>query len=57
VLALPEQLSSSMDSLSKASADLPQMVRSLTAASNNANNVLEGLSPDSEIYNAVFTGR
>ncbi|MFT5047030.1 MAG: hypothetical protein ACI8UP_004013, partial [Porticoccaceae bacterium] len=30
--------------------DLPAMVRSLTTASNNANNVLEGLAPDSEIY-------
>ena len=26
------------------------MVSSLTTASDNANNVLEGLSPDSEIY-------
>jgi paraquat-inducible protein B len=33
-----------------ATADLPTMVKSLTAASRNANDVLEGLSPDSEIY-------
>lgn len=50
IAALPGQLSSSMESLALASAELPQMVSSLTEASNNANNVLEGLSPDSEIY-------
>ncbi|MFK8082018.1 MAG: intermembrane transport protein PqiB [Granulosicoccus sp.] len=50
VASLPAQLSSSMASLSQASAGLPEMVRSLTAASENANDVMEGLSPDSEIY-------
>jgi len=50
VASLPAQLSSSMASLSQASAGLPEMVRSLTTASDNANDVLEGLSPDSEIY-------
>lgn len=50
IAALPGQLSSSMQSLTEASADLPAMVSSLTAASDNANDVLEGLSPDSEIY-------
>ena len=47
---LPLQLSRSMDSIADATADLPAMVKSLTVASNNANEVLEGLSPDSEIY-------
>ncbi|MFK7995587.1 MAG: intermembrane transport protein PqiB [Granulosicoccus sp.] len=50
VAALPAQLSDSMAALSQASAGLPEMVRSLTAASENANDVMEGLSPDSEIY-------
>ena len=57
IATLPGQLSASMASIAtaasrveSATADLPQMVQSLTAASNNANNVLEGLSPDSEIY-------
>jgi len=50
VASLPAQLASSMDSLSRASADLPDMVTALTSASQNANEVLEGLSPDSEIY-------
>ncbi len=47
---LPAQLSSSLDSLTQASEDLPGMIQSLTSASDNANDVLEGLSPDSEIY-------
>lgn len=47
---LPAQLSASMNSIATATADLPQMVQSLTLASENANDVLEGLSPDSEIY-------
>ncbi|NND91402.1 MAG: MCE family protein [Granulosicoccus sp.] len=54
---LPAQISSSMSSIANAaarvetaSASLPAMVSSLTAASRNANEVLEGLSPDSEIY-------
>ena len=57
VVGLPEQLSSSMASIASTAAsvetatrDLPAMVRSLTAASANANDVLEGLNPDSEIY-------
>ena len=50
VASLPAQLASSMDSLSRASEDLPGMIQSLTSASDNANDVLEGLSPDSEIY-------
>ena len=48
--ALPAQLSESMASIAEATSDLPAMVQSLTAASDNANDVLEGLSPDSEIY-------
>ncbi len=47
---LPGQLSSSMTSIAKATETLPAMVNSLTTASNNANDVLEGLAPDSEIY-------
>lgn len=50
VASLPAQLANSMESLSQASAGLPEMVRSLTTASENANDVMEGLSPDSEIY-------
>jgi len=57
IATLPGQLSSSMASIATAAsrveaatADLPAMVRSLTSASQNANDVLEGLSPDSEIY-------
>ncbi|MFK7859510.1 MAG: intermembrane transport protein PqiB [Granulosicoccus sp.] len=50
VASLPAQLASSMESLSQASAGLPEMVASLTTASENANDVMEGLSPDSEIY-------
>lgn len=50
IASLPAQLSSSMASLSQASEGLPEMVRSLTTASENANDVLDGLSPDSEIY-------
>lgn len=50
IAALPAQLSSSLDSLSTASENLPGMIQSLTSASNNANDMLEGLSPDSEIY-------
>ena len=55
VAALPAQLSESMASLADASSDLPAMVQSLILASNNANNVLEGLSPDSEIYIELST--
>lgn len=57
ITGLPNQLSRSMDSIAtaadrieSATADLPALFQSLTAASNNANNVLDGLSPDSEIY-------
>lgn len=57
IATLPAQLSSSMASIATAAsrvetatADLPSMIKSLTSASRNANNVLEGLSPDSEIY-------
>jgi len=50
IATLPGQLATSMSSLADATSTLPAMVRSLTLASDNANNVLEGLSPDSEIY-------
>ncbi len=50
IAQLPGQIVESMSSLTEATANLPTMVRSLTRASDNANNVLEGLSPDSEIY-------
>lgn len=50
VTALPAQLAQSMAAFATAADDLPAMVQSLTLASDNANNVLEGLSPDSEIY-------
>ncbi len=50
VVSLPAQIAATMDSINSASADLPAMMRSLTLASRNANEVLEGLSPDSEIY-------
>lgn len=54
---LPGQLAQSLGSISAAAAqveqattDLPRMVRSLTSASRHADDVLAGLSPDSEIY-------
>jgi paraquat-inducible protein B len=57
IAGLPAQLSASLDSIATAASrienatgNLPAMLQSLTAASNNANQVLEGLSPDSEIY-------
>ncbi len=50
IAALPAQLSTTMAAFAEATSDLPDMVRSLTSASENANDVLEGLSPDSEIY-------
>ena len=50
IAQLPAQLSASMNSIADATKSLPAMVNSLTTASDNANNVLEGLSPDSEIY-------
>jgi len=57
IAALPSQLSDSMGSIANAAsriesatADLPTLLSSLTKASENANDVLEGVSPDSEIY-------
>jgi len=55
IASLPAQFSSSMNSIAVATKSLPAMVNSLTIASNNANNVLEGLSPDSEIYIELST--
>ena len=55
--ALPGQLSASLGSIATtarrveaATSDLPQLLAALTAASRNADDVLDGLSPDSEIY-------
>ena len=57
VSGIPAQISTSLESISRAvsrmeqaSEDLPTMLAALTSASQNANDVLEGLSPDSEIY-------
>lgn len=50
IATLPAQLSDSMAAFAEATSELPAMVQSLTLASQNANEVLEGLSPDSEIY-------
>ena len=57
VTRLPGQLAASLSSIAtaasrveEASADLPAMVGALTRASENADDVLAGLSPDSEIY-------
>lgn len=54
---LPGQLNETLASFStaanrleSASADLPAMMRALTSASRNADDVLSGLSPDSELY-------
>lgn len=54
---LPKDLSASMSSLAasashveSATADLPALIDLLTRVSGNANEVLEGVSPDSEIY-------
>lgn len=47
---LPAQISTSLDSINAATGDLPTMMKALTSASQNADEVLEGLSPDSEIY-------
>lgn len=55
ITRLPGQLTSSMASIADATKSLPAMVDSLTSASNNANNVLEGLAPDSEIYIELST--
>jgi len=50
VKGLPAQLSTSLNSINAATSDLPTMMQALTAASENADDVLAGLSPDSEIY-------
>ena len=57
VARLPGQLAASLGSIATAAArvetateDLPAMVEALTSASRNADDVLAGLSPDSEIY-------
>lgn len=54
---LPKDLSASMSSIAasashveSATADLPALIDLLTRVSGNANEVLEGVSPDSEIY-------
>jgi len=47
---LPAQLSTSLNSINAATTDLPTLMRALTSASKNADEALEGLSPDSEIY-------
>lgn len=54
---LPAQLASSLGSIARAASqvesatrDLPRMVKALTSASQNADDVLAGLTPDSEIY-------
>lgn len=55
--SLPKDLSASMSSIAasasnveSATADLPALIELLTRVSRNANDVLEGVSPDSEIY-------
>ena len=57
VEALPGQLAASLDSIATtasrveaATGELPVLLGALTAASRNADDVLDGLSPDSEIY-------
>jgi len=57
VKKLPAQVSASLESIAAtagqveaATSDLPRMMRALTSAAENADEVLEGLSPDSEIY-------
>ena len=57
VAGLPAQLADSLGSIATAAsrvetatADLPAMLSALTSASRNADDVLAGLSPDSEIY-------
>jgi len=47
---LPAQISTSLNSINAATNDLPTMMKALTSASQNADDVLAGLSPDSEIY-------
>ena len=48
--SLPAQISASLNSINQATTDLPTMMKALTSASKNADEVLAGLSPDSEIY-------
>jgi len=57
VVKLPGQISASLESLAAtatqveaATNDLPRMMAALTSAAENADEVLEGISPDSEIY-------
>jgi len=57
VARLPGQLSESLASIAAtaskvetATNDLPAMMNALTSAAQNADDVLEGISPDSEIY-------
>lgn len=57
VAGLPSQLAGAFESIATAAArvetattNLPAMVDALTSASRNADDVLAGLSPDSEIY-------
>jgi len=50
VKALPGQISTSLNAINSATNDLPTMMKALTSASQNADDVLQGLSPDSEIY-------
>jgi len=57
VAGLPAQLADSLASIATAASrvegatsDLPAMMKALTSASRNADDVLAGLSPDSEIY-------
>jgi len=57
VTNLPGQISSSLESIAAtvnqveaATNDLPRMMAALTSAAENADEVLEGISPDSEIY-------
>jgi len=57
VVKLPGQISASLESLAAtatqveaATNDLPRMMAALTSAAENADEVLEGVSPDSEIY-------
>ncbi len=57
VARLPGQISASLESIAAtanqveaATSDLPRMMQALTSAAENADEVLEGLSPDSEIY-------
>ena len=50
IAKLPAQLATSMESLSDATTSLPEMVESLKQTSDSASDVLQGLSPDSEVY-------